>query len=110
FRGWGLAVPPRSMQITLDDGTAYSYSSASMLYHEFPGETKLGEAVTRPWIDEAKARYGAVTRDYEQTPWARRAEFELKQGYHFEIQPKFEVLHEPIPSGPITTSPPPPRI
>lgn len=72
-------------------------SDVEMVYYEHDGEPLLGLEIAGPWVTEAKDRLKTIARTYSGTPWAARAEFELKRGYRFQLGPRFFTPPPPIP-------------
>lgn len=64
---------------------------------------RTGDTV-KPYIERATAMFQDVIANHPSTPWAARAEFELKRGFGCELIPDYDGPH-PTPSGPIIPVP-----
>jgi hypothetical protein len=64
----------------------------------------LGGTLTQPDIDEAAARFRNIMKEYDGTPWATRAEYELGRVYGFDLRADYY-----NPNPPPSTGPPPRR-
>jgi hypothetical protein len=58
----------------------------------------------KPYIDRASEMFRAIIANHPSTPWAARAEFELKRGFGVELIPDYDRPH-PTPSGNIIPVP-----
>lgn len=54
---------------------------------------------SQPYIERAGAMFRQVMEDHPGTPWAARAEWELKRGFGVELVPDYDIPH-PEPTGP----------
>jgi hypothetical protein len=52
----------------------------------------------QPYIERATAIFQQIMSDHPSTPWAARAEFELKRGFGVELIPDYDGPH-PTPTG-----------
>jgi hypothetical protein len=52
----------------------------------------------KPYIDRASVMFKQILQDHAGTPWAARAEHELKRGFGVELIPDYDRPH-PTPSG-----------
>jgi hypothetical protein len=52
----------------------------------------------QPYVDRATAMFEAVIANHPGTPWAARAEYELKRGFGIELVADYDIEH-PQPSG-----------
>ncbi|MEX2174019.1 MAG: vWA domain-containing protein [Pirellulaceae bacterium] len=59
-------------------------------------EILTGEKV-QPYIDRATDMFKQVMADHPGTPWASRAEYELKRGFGVELVPEYDIPH-PMPT------------
>lgn len=59
--------------------------------------TITGDKV-QPYIERATAMFKQVMADHPYTPWAARAEIELRRGFGVELVPDYDIKH-PEPSG-----------
>jgi hypothetical protein len=57
----------------------------------------LGGSLTQPDIDEATRLFQNIMREYDGTPWATRAKFELARGFGCDLVPHY---HNPNPPPP----------
>jgi hypothetical protein len=64
---------------------------------------RTGDTV-KPYIERATAMFQDVIANHPNTPWAARAEFEIKRGFGCELIPDYDGPH-PTPSGPIIPVP-----
>jgi hypothetical protein len=53
---------------------------------------------TQPYVDRATEMFQTVIQNHPSTPWAARAEFELRRGFGVELIPDYDGPH-PTPSG-----------
>jgi hypothetical protein len=60
--------------------------------------------IVKPYIERATAMFQEVISNHPSTPWAARAEFELKRGFGCELIPDYDGPH-PTPTGPIIPVP-----
>lgn len=51
------------------------------------------------YIAQATAMYEQILKDHAGTPWAARAEIELKRGFGVELMPDYEAPLPPLPPG-----------
>jgi hypothetical protein len=58
----------------------------------------------QPYIDRATEMFKAIIANHPSTPWAARAEFELKRGFGVELIPDYDPPY-PTPSGNIIPVP-----
>jgi hypothetical protein len=59
--------------------------------------TITGEKV-QPYIERASEIFKQIMEDHPSTPWAARAEFELRRGFGVELVPDYDGPH-PTPTG-----------
>jgi hypothetical protein len=59
---------------------------------------------SQPYIDKATVLLHAVIKDHPGTPWAARADWELKRGFGVHLVPDYDGPH-PQPTGPIIPVP-----
>ncbi len=59
---------------------------------------------SQPYIDKATVLLHAVIKDHPGTPWAARADWELKRGFGVHLVPDYDGPH-PQPTGPIMPVP-----
>ena len=52
-----------------------------------------------PYIKRAAAMYEQILKDHAGTPWAARAELELKRGFGVELVTDYEAPYPPLPPG-----------
>ena len=64
----------------------------------------LTEKESRPYIDRANELFKQLIADHPGTPWAARAEHEMKRGYGVDLYPEYDF---PIPpyTGPLIPIP-----
>jgi hypothetical protein len=71
----------------------------------------VADRLTKPLADNATAMFQEIMKEYEGTPWATRAEYEISRGYGIDLMPHYRIR---LPPGnrPIPQLPPirPPRI
>jgi hypothetical protein len=53
---------------------------------------------TQPYVDRATEMFSILIQEHAGTPWAARAEFELRRGFGVELVPDYDGPH-PTPSG-----------
>jgi hypothetical protein len=63
------------------------------------GKTITGDKI-KPYVERATAQFKQLIVDHPGTPWAARADYELKRGFGVELVPWYDVAH-PAPSGKI---------
>ncbi len=59
---------------------------------------------TEPYVERATEMFKTVIANHPSTPWAARAEFELRRGFGVELVPDYDIPH-PTPSGTIIPVP-----
>jgi len=57
----------------------------------------LGGEKTQPDIDEAVRRFQKIVAEYPGTPWATRAEFEMRRGFGIELDARYRNPNPPPP-------------
>jgi hypothetical protein len=58
----------------------------------------------QPYVDRATAMFQAILEDHPGTPWAARAEHELRRGFGVELVPDYDIPH-PTPTAPLIPVP-----
>jgi hypothetical protein len=59
---------------------------------------------TQPYVERATEMFQTVIDNHPGTPWAARAEFELRRGFGVELIPDYDFPH-PTPSGQLVPVP-----
>jgi hypothetical protein len=59
----------------------------------------LGGELTQPDINEAAERFRTIMREYDGTPWATRAEYELRRNYGFDLRADYYNPNPPPSTG-----------
>ncbi len=59
---------------------------------------------SKPYIERAKELFGVVLQNHPGTPWAARADWELKRGFGVDFYPDYDQPYR-TPSGPIDPIP-----
>jgi hypothetical protein len=60
-------------------------------------KTITGDKI-KPYVERATAQFKAVIDEHPGTPWAARADYELKRGFGVELVPIYDIAH-PAPTG-----------
>lgn len=55
--------------------------------------------IVQPYVDRATAMFNAVITDHPGTPWAARAEHELKRGFGVHFVPEYHGPYRTLPPG-----------
>ena len=78
-------------------------------FNVVPSRETVGGETTRSLIERSQARFEQVIEDHAGTPWAARAQIELKRGFGFELSPQYVYAgpKKPVRRGP--PRPPPKR-
>ncbi len=61
-------------------------------------ETLTGEKI-KPYVERASAMFRDVIKNHAGTPWAARAEVELKRGYGVHLVEDYDAPDRPLPPG-----------
>ncbi|HUE69609.1 MAG TPA: hypothetical protein VMP01_01870 [Pirellulaceae bacterium] len=61
-------------------------------------ETLTGEKI-KPYVERASAMFREVINNHAGTPWAARAEVELKRGYGVQLVEDYDAPDRPVPPG-----------
>ena len=61
-------------------------------------ETITGEKI-KPYVERATAKFREVINNHAGTPWAARAEVELKRGYGVHLVEDYDAPDRPLPPG-----------
>jgi hypothetical protein len=58
----------------------------------------------RPYVERATAMFESILEEHAGTPWAARAEHELRRGFGVELIPDYDIPH-PTPTAPLIPVP-----